>query len=125
MDQGLKRSLRRSMLPCTKRPGRGAEDVITKDDLVSASIPSSTSRARGPAPSENEDELTSVMSARAVERAAMSAPVPAAGRPPTMPPPANGQRPNIRPAQKRGQHDDDDDDGRTVVRSAPVSSVDD
>jgi hypothetical protein len=136
------------MLPFTKRPGRGGDDeVITKDDLVQPSSEggkpiSHVKRSvpppgmRPPAPSAGEDEMTTLI-ARSVTGSslplpnAIPAPLPAAGRPATVPPPSRSRPASMRPppASMRpppsshhlmdGGDDEDDDDGRTVVRGAP------
>lgn len=136
------------MLPFTKRPGRGDDnEVITKDDLVQSPVseggkpishvkrslppPPSSAAMRPPAPSAGEDEMTTLI-ARSVTgpNLPMPNPLPAAGRPPTMPPPPRSRpvsvRPppaSMRPPPVSSQHlmdeDEEDEDGRTVVRGAP------
>ncbi len=136
------------MLPFTKRPGRGDDnEVITKDDLVQSPVseggnpvshvkrslppPPSSAAMRRPAPSAGEDEMTTLI-ARSVTGPSlpMPNPLPAAGRPPTMPPPPRSRpvsvRPppaSMRPPPASSQHlmdeDEEDEDGRTVVRGAP------
>lgn len=124
------------MLPFTKRPGRDeAGDVVTKDNLVppavSAAAPSKRSVAppRKPAPSYDEEEMTTLVPSKALGDALPSvrpAARPAAGAPPSMPPARS--RPATVPPPKSSVHsgryvgledDDDEEDCHTVVRGAP------
>ena len=123
------------MLPFTKRAGRGPArdedvDVVTKDDLAKSSTLSSRSPARPPQDSLGDDDMTNIVSSKAIHHM-----IPAAGRPASSPPPSlrgSGRLPpsvrpppaSVRPPPSsfsaRPQDDDhDDDDGRTAVRGAP------
>ncbi len=114
------------MLPFTKRPGRGeeSEEVLTREDIPSK--PSSS--IRPPKPSFSDDELTNLMPTKALGDAVSSvrppSPLPAAGRPATVPPPRSSARPASIPPPPRSSVrpppiDEEDDEGRTVVRGAP------
>jgi hypothetical protein len=135
------------MLPFTKRPGRAEDsDVITKDDLPSSGASKKQSGSlRPPAESIGEDEMTNIIPSRSINTLieqqlvpshsltgphpmalSVTGPViPAAGRPPTLRPPPSSARPGSMrpPPSSRGPHrldeDEDEDDGRTVVRGAP------
>lgn len=120
------------MLPFTKRPGRGDEsgdeDVVTKDDIVKpATIPPASKAAatgRAKFSSINDEEMTTLMPAKSVGdalSAARSSPRPAAGAPPpsrsapsSKIPPASASR-----SGKFAAQEDEEEDGRTVVRGAP------
>jgi hypothetical protein len=135
------------MLPFTKRPGRGDEsgenDVVTKDDLATAeTINPKAKGASGATPlpsvrakfaSLSDDEMTNIMPSKsigdALDNARAASPRPAAGMPPpaassartgqrTVPP----SRPSATSANRSGKfvaQDDEEEDGRTVVRGAP------
>ncbi|HEY8077741.1 MAG TPA: hypothetical protein VIF62_26625, partial [Labilithrix sp.] len=115
------------MLPFTKRPGRedGDEDVSTREDIS----PPGPGSIRPPKPSFSDDELTNLMPTKslgdAISSARPPAPIPAAGRPATIPPPRSSNRPpaSVPPprssARPQAMMDDEDDEGRTVVRGAP------
>ena len=127
------------MLPFTKRPGRdesGDNDVVTKDDLVkppSAPPASKVSAAPGPRGkfvSVNEEEMTTLMPTKALgdARSGVAPSVrPAAGAPPpsrAMPSSRPGTTPpasRTSSASRSGKFaaQDEDEDGRTVVRGAP------
>ena len=130
------------MLPFTKRPGRGDEseenDVVTKDDIDTSEV--SKAKASGPVRGKfvslSDDEMTNVIPSKAIDSALESAraasPRPAAGMPPAA---ASSGRthlfdgPKSKPAGKLGGGanrsgkfaaiDDEEEDGRTVVRGAP------
>lgn len=133
------------MLPFTKRPGRGdAVDVVTKEDSPksSASVPPPASNVKRSVPPPalssrpihdmgDEDEMTSVMPSRSYTGPIPPNKVlPAAGTP-AIPPSSHSRPASVRPlpqpvppsSSARGQLDDsgedDDDEGRTVVRGAP------
>lgn len=144
------------MLPFTKRPGREeSSDVVAKDDIgaksspASAVPPASSSRPttmRPPASTppagranDFDDEMTGLVQARSLN-STFPAPMPAAGRPATMPP--RSARPSIRPAaggpasmrpppsSARGAYEGDEDEdaededgGRTVVRPEGAGKV--
>lgn len=126
------------MLPFTKRPGRDESednDVVTKDDLITAETrtPASLREGRGKFASINDEEMTTLMPTKtigdavaAAKAAQIASPRPAAGAPPpshavpssragagTVPP---------SPASRSGKfaaQEDEEEDGRTVVRGAP------
>ena len=126
------------MLPFTKRPGRDESednDVVTKDDLITAETrtPASLREGRGKFASINDEEMTTLMPTKtigdavaAAKAAQFASPRPAAGAPPpshavpssragagTVPP---------SPASRSGKfaaQEDEEEDGRTVVRGAP------
>lgn len=124
------------MLPFTKRAGRGPRDedvdVVTKDDLARSSTLSSRPLMRPPAESLGDDDMTNIVSSKAIGHI-----IPAAGRPASQPPPSlrgSGRLPpsvrppppSVRPppmssSRAHQAHDDDqeDDDGRTAIRGAP------
>jgi hypothetical protein len=119
------------MLPFTKRPGRDdSGDVVTKDDLDpptsqakrSVPPPAQSERPRKLMPSLSDDELTALMPSKSV--AHLGNPLPAAGRPATIPPPARAPA-SVPPAARSSRvppkfaAQDPDDDGRTMVRGAP------
>jgi hypothetical protein len=118
------------MLPFTKRPGRDESednDVVTKDDLVTAETraPASLREGRGKLASLNDEEMTTLMPTKtigeavaAAKAAQIASPRPAAGAPP--PSRATGTVPPS-PASRSGKFaaQDEDEDGRTVVRGAP------
>lgn len=102
------------MLPFTKRPGRGDDDVVTKEDLVKDAAASSAPKARKPAASiTDEEEKTTLMPTKALGNSGVIA--------------ALGSRPQIRPAagappparSSARKIEIDDEDGRTQVRGAP------
>ncbi|MDB5217799.1 MAG: Alginate regulatory protein AlgP [Myxococcaceae bacterium] len=122
------------MLPFTKRPGRDEsedEDVITKDDLITAETQAPVSTAgRGKLASINDEEMTTLMPTKTIGDAVASAvaarnssPRPAAGAPPPSRSPSS--RPGTvppSPASRSGKfaaQEDEEEDGRTVVRGAP------
>jgi hypothetical protein len=113
------------MLPFTKRPGRdesGDEDLVTKDDLVAPAATASPSKgsARAKFPSLNDEEMTTLMASKSIGDAVRASVRPAAGAPPPSRAGASsapGASPSSRPGKFAAQ--DDDDDGRTVVRGAP------
>lgn len=115
------------MLPFTKRPGRGDDDggdVFTKDDLPTSQVKPNS--VRPPAKSEpDEDELTHLMPTKSLRDPSQPPkPLPAAGRPATVPPPRSSSRPASIPPPARAsvrppQMEEEDDEGRTVVRGAP------
>ena len=126
------------MLPFTKRPGRGEEsgdhDVLTKDDLESETSKAKPSApVRGKFASLSDDEMTNVIPSKAIgdalESARAASPRPAAGMPPAAASSGKTQlRDNASPNSKRGGAgrsgkfaaiDDEEEDGRTVVRGAP------
>ncbi|MBX3227971.1 MAG: hypothetical protein KIT84_27900 [Labilithrix sp.] len=92
------------MLPFTKRPGRGEEssDVVAKEAIApaSSSRPSNRkdeeTRLRESAP-DVDDDRTGILSSKSFSQ--VPAPIPAAGRPVTMPPPSRrpGSPSSIRP----------------------------
>lgn len=119
------------MLPFTKRPGRGDEsaDAVGSEDALhpphghaaAASAPLAPSRP--PMPSVSDEEMTTLMPVKSLGTA-IPAPRPAAGvpavRPSTRslgssPPGALGTRTSAR----KFAAEEDDEDGRTVVRGAP------
>lgn len=120
------------MLPFTKRPGRGDEsaDAVGKDDAShgpaaagSAMASAPLAPSRPPLPSVSDEEMTTLMPVKSLGTA-VPAPRPAAGvpavRPSTRslgssPPGALGSRTSGR----KFATDDEDEDGRTVVRGAP------
>jgi hypothetical protein len=126
------------MLPFTKRPGRdesGDEDVVTKDDLITAETKAPASlrdgAGRGKFASINDEEMTTLMPTKTIGDALATAvaaraatPRPAAGAPP-----ASRSTPSSRPgtippapASRSGKfaaQEDEEEDGRTVVRGAP------
>jgi hypothetical protein len=119
------------MLPFTKRPGRdesGEEDVLTKDDLVvpaaaASAKPATKASARAKFPSLNDEEMTTLMAAKSLGDARPSV-RPAAGAPPaarsapaTKVSASGTGAPSSRSAKFASQ--DDEEDGRTVVRGAP------
>lgn len=102
------------MLPFTKRPGRSEDmEAVTNAGLVRApnseggepavSVRNVGSSApmRAPAPSADEEEMTTVLDRPSIpERQERSVPLPAAGRPITVPPPPVSLRappPSLRP----------------------------
>jgi len=117
------------MLPFTKRPGRGDEsgDVVTKDDIASPATTAPATPARKPQPSFSDDEMTTLMPSKSLGNAeqikAIASPRPAAGAPPP------SVRPNSvpaartsAPANRSGKFaamEEEEEDGRTVVRGAP------
>ena len=120
------------MLPFTKRPGRdesGDEDVVvTKDDSVKPSTtPAAKTGGRGKFASINDEEMTTLMPTKSIGDALASAvaaraatPRPAAGAPPpshsapgSIPPPAASR------SGKFAAQEEDEEDGRTIVRGAP------
>jgi hypothetical protein len=125
------------MLPFTKRPGRGDEsgnnDVLTKDDIV---MPAPAASKRNAAPSSsptgialpprgkfasvNDEEMTTLMSTKALGEARPS-PRPAAGAPPPSrsAPPARGSSTSAASRSGNFAAMEEDEDGRTVVRGAP------
>ncbi|MDB4941918.1 MAG: Alginate regulatory protein AlgP, partial [Labilithrix sp.] len=132
------------MLPFTKRPGRGDEsgdhDVVTKDDLVTTeTVSPRTAPPRGKFASLSDDEMTNVIPSKAIDSALESAraasPRPAAGMPPAAASSGRTQlrapgassaplsrRPGDGAASRSGKFaalDDEEEDGRTVVRGAP------
>ncbi len=131
------------MLPFTKRPGRGDEsgdhDVVTKDDLVTAETINPTANARAKEAvrakfsSLSDDEMTNIMPSKsigdALESARAAAPRPAAGMPPpssartqARPSPTPSSKASVSSATRSGKFaavDDEEEDGRTVVRGAP------
>lgn len=96
------------MLPFTKRPGRGEEsDVVVKDEIASkASVPPPASSSRpntmrppaAPASARSgdafDDERTGLVQSRNLQNSPYSAPIPAAGRPISIPPAARSSRAN-------------------------------
>lgn len=134
------------MLPFTKRPGRGDEsgdhDVVTKDDLVTAETVKPTANARAKEAvrakfsSLSDDEMTNIMPSKsigdALESARAASPRPAAGMPPpsapnsarsqARPSPTPSSKASVSSATRSGKFaavDDEEEDGRTVVRGAP------
>ena len=131
------------MLPFTKRPGRGDEsgdlDVVTKDDLVTAETVNPTANARAKEAvrakfsSLSDDEMTNIMPSKsigdALESARAASPRPAAGMPPpssartqARPSPTPSSKASVSSATRSGKFaavDDEEEDGRTVVRGAP------
>ena len=134
------------MLPFTKRPGRGDEsgdnDVVTKDDI---GMPSSTPRSgeskgtakpsaapasspsgiavpanRGKFVSVNDEEMTTLMSTKALGEARPS-PRPAAGAPPPSrtAPPSRASTATFANRSGNFAAHEEEEDGRTVVRGAP------
>jgi hypothetical protein len=124
------------MLPFTKRPGRDESednDVVTKDDLITAETqaPASLREGRGKLASINDEEMTTLMPTKtigdavaAAKAAQISSPRPAAGAPPpsrSTPSSRPGTVPPS-PASRSGKfaaQEDEEEDGRTVVRGAP------
>ncbi len=130
------------MLPFTKRPGRGDEsgdnDVVTKDDLVTAETINPTANAREAVRAKfsslSDDEMTNIMPSKsigdALESARAASPRPAAGMPPPSSarthsramPPAASSKTSVSSAGRSGKFaaiDEEEEDGRTVVRGAP------
>jgi hypothetical protein len=126
------------MLPFTKRPGRDESednDVVTKDDLITAETqaPGSLRERRGKLASINDEEMTTLMPTKtigdavaAAKAAQIASPRPAAGAPPpsratpSSRPGAGTVPPS--PASRSGKfaaQEDEEEDGRTVVRGAP------
>ncbi len=125
------------MLPFTKRPGRDESednDVVTKDDLITAETqaPASLREGRGKLASINDEEMTTLMPTKtigdavaAAKAAQISSPRPAAGAPPPSRSTRAVERPGTvppSPASRSGKfaaQEDEEEDGRTVVRGAP------
>ncbi|AKV00934.1 Alginate regulatory protein AlgP [Labilithrix luteola] len=124
------------MLPFTKRPGRGEEsaDAVAKDDASLAPAAGSAPRApssfappRPPLPSTSDEEMTTLMPVKSLSNAAIPAPRPAAGVPAVRPstrslgssPPPVANVPSGRTSGRKFAAEEDDEDGRTVVRGAP------
>ena len=125
------------MLPFTKRPGRGDEsgdhDVVTKDDVATADTvqPAAKGAGRAKFSSLSDDEMTNIMPSKsigdALESARAASPRPAAGMPPpssarTQGRPAPSSRTGVSSANRSGKFaavDEEEEDGRTVVRGAP------
>jgi hypothetical protein len=129
------------MLPFTKRPGRDdSDEVFTKDDVEGA-VPPPKKSVRQPMPSVSDEELTQLMPSKSLGSAVasplpaagrpVSTPPPAAGRPATVPPPRSSNRPPPSvppPARSSARNpsfltDDDDDEGRTVIKATPSARV--
>jgi hypothetical protein len=125
------------MLPFTKRPGRDESednDVVTKDDLVTAETkaPASLREGRGKFASINDEEMTTLMPTKtigdavaAAKAAQISSPRPAAGAPPPSRS-TQSSRPGTvppSPASRSGKfaaQEDEEEDGRTVVRAPKI-----
>lgn len=119
------------MLPFTKRPGRPEDgDVVTKDDLEQPTSgtkrsqpPPATASARARQPSFSDEELTNLIPSKSLnlEAAQQSRPLPAAGRPAAAP--SSGAVPaprsSARAMRSFKDEEEEEEDGRTVVRGAP------